>query len=209
LAARNENLPHAPKTPVSGTKKGKSKVTVNGSVSRRTSRDVKETSFTPSHISGKESTSVRDRVRDWERERERLREMARLEEIERERDEELERQKKQEKVKKQRKISIKEPEANKENHHGTTAFNNVVLPSPAITPPLTQGKQPVALVSLLCTPTSFTHFASDSTVTNKMSATETPSGPTSVQGRKIGHAIRSSIGEPLNSAFPFETNKCD
>lgn len=35
---------------------------------------------------GKESTTVRDRVRDWERERERLREMARLEELERDAD---------------------------------------------------------------------------------------------------------------------------
>lgn len=156
LTSRNENLPQDVQTPVKGIQKEKTKtlgdVTNNGSISRRKSQDVKETSVTATQISrGKESTSVRDRVRDWERERERLREMARLEEIERERDEQIEREKRQEKVKKQKKISIKEPEANKENHHGTTAFNTTVLPSPVVTPPLTQGKH-VALFSFLPPP---------------------------------------------------------
>ncbi|KXN82862.1 MAP/microtubule affinity-regulating kinase 4 [Leucoagaricus sp. SymC.cos] len=176
LAARNENVAQSVKTPVSGTTKEKPKpisvVLNNRSVSRRNSQDVKETSLTASQRTGKESTSVRDRVRDWERERERLREMAKLEEIEGERDEELEREKKQEKMKKQKRISIKEPEATKENHHGMAAFSNVVLPSPNITPPLTQ-------------------------VTKKMPNTETPSSPSSVQGRKIGHAIRASIDKTL------------
>ncbi|KAF9450563.1 kinase-like protein [Macrolepiota fuliginosa MF-IS2] len=179
LASRNENLPQGVKPPVSGTTKEKAgkvlgDATNNGNVSRRNSQDVKEASLTASQRNrGKESTSVRDRVRDWERERERLREMARLEEIERERDEEIEREKReQERVKKQKKISIKEPEANKENHHGTTAFNNIVLPLPAITPPLTQ-------------------------VLNIMSIPETPTRPTSPHNKKIGHVIRASIDKTL------------
>ncbi|KAJ3572947.1 hypothetical protein NP233_g2751 [Leucocoprinus birnbaumii] len=200
LAARNANLPLGPKTPANRAVKEKPRTlesVTKGSISRRISRDVKETTRTASQRSGKESTSVRDRVRDWERERERLREMARLEEIERERDEELEKgRKKQEKVEKQRKISIKEHKSNKENH-GTTAFKKTVSPSPIVTPPLTQGKQPAALLSPFTTSSPFVHPVSNSTVTNKMPAAETPSRPTSARGKKFGHAIRSSIDKTL------------
>ncbi|KAH0586424.1 hypothetical protein H2248_007659 [Termitomyces sp. 'cryptogamus'] len=48
------------------------------------------------HTPVKRKDPVRDRVKQWERERERMREMARLEEIERERDEEIERERDEE-----------------------------------------------------------------------------------------------------------------
>lgn len=49
----------------------------------------------------KDSSTVRDRVKDWEREKERLREMARLEELEKERDEILKKEKKERKERKE------------------------------------------------------------------------------------------------------------
>ena len=61
-------------------------------------------------IIGKESTSVKDRVKEWEREKERLREMARLEEMQRESDDLYEKKKERvkEKSKKNRTVDWKE-----------------------------------------------------------------------------------------------------
>lgn len=140
-------MPQGAKPLVGGTTKDKTVKALgdvtqtHGGISRRTSQDVKSPNNTSVRSKGKESTSARDRVRDWERERERLREMTRLEEVEREKEEEAEREKGQAKVKKQRKNSIKELEENKENH-GNVAFSDTMLPLPAITSPLTQGELP-------------------------------------------------------------------
>ena len=59
---------------------------------------------------GKESTSVKDRVKEWEREKERLREMARLEEMQRESDDLYEKKKERvkEKAKKNRTVDCEE-----------------------------------------------------------------------------------------------------
>ncbi len=151
-------MPQGVKPPAGGTTKANTVKALGdvtqtyGGISRRNShQDVKRPNHASVRSKGKESTSARDRVRDWERERERLREMARLEEVEREREEEAERERKeQDKAKKQQKNSIKELEASKENHHGNVAFSDIMLPLPAITSPLTQGELPVALSSQLC-----------------------------------------------------------
>jgi serine/threonine-protein kinase GIN4 len=58
----------------------------------------------------KASNSVRDRVKEWEREKQRLREMQRLEELERERDEHYEREKERR----------REKRAERERQHETT-----------------------------------------------------------------------------------------
>lgn len=119
-----------------------------GDIPRRGSQEVKGASNTAASKSqGKESTSVRDRVRDWEKERQRLREMARMEESDKETDEEIEKEDQQEKVKKH-KHSIQKNEVNKENHCDPTPLHPPVLPSPAIAPPLTQGVHPAAALSL-------------------------------------------------------------
>jgi len=111
---------------------------MNRSMSRTNSRNAEDISLITSQKSTKESTSVRDRVKDWEKERERLREMTRLEETERERDEEPEKETKQ--VKPKRKLSMEEHEVYSQEDHGTAAFNKIVSPSLAVTPPLAQGK---------------------------------------------------------------------
>ena len=147
LASRNGNLPQVPNVLVNRTAKEKQRAlgsVVNGCISRTTSCNVECISLTTSQRSGKQSTGVRDvrdRVRDWERERERLREMARLEETERERDEELEKGKQKEQYR--REISIREHEVYSKENHDTVALNKIVSSSPTITPPLAQGELPV------------------------------------------------------------------
>jgi len=119
---------------------------MNRSTSRTNSRNAEDISLITSQRSAKESTSVRDRVRDWEKERKRLREMTRLEETEQERDEELEKETKQEKLKRNS-ISINEYEVYSKEDYGTATFNKIVSPSLAITPPLAQGKLPLPFSS--------------------------------------------------------------
>jgi len=144
LTSQNGNLPQA-NMPINKTTQEKSRAPrsiMNRSMSRTDSRNTVDISLITSQRSAKESTSVRDRVRDWEKERKRLREMTRLEETERERDEELEKEMKQEKLKRNS-ISIKEYEVYSKEDYGTAAFNKIVSPSLAITPPLAQGKLPL------------------------------------------------------------------
>ena len=102
LTSQNGNLPQA-NMPINITTQEKSRAPrsiMNRSTSRTNSRNAEDISLITSQRSAKESTSVRDRVRDWEKERKRLREMTRLEETEQERDEELEKETKQEKLEK-------------------------------------------------------------------------------------------------------------
>jgi len=132
--------------PINKTTKEKSRAPrsiMNRSISRTNSHNVEDFSLITNQRSIKESTSVRDRVRDWEKERKRLREMTRLEETERERDEELEKETKQEKPKRKLSISIKEREVYSKEDYDTAAFNKIVSPSLAITPSLAQGKLPL------------------------------------------------------------------
>lgn len=154
LTARNENVPRHVASPVNEVQKKRralGDVPSKGDVSRRNSQEVKRASIiATSKTQGKESTSVRDRVRDWERERQRLREMARLEESDKETDEEIEKENRQEQVKKH-KHSTREAKVKKENRV-PAAFHSPMLPSPVITPPLTQGKQHVAVCSFLSPP---------------------------------------------------------
>jgi len=144
LTSRNGNLPQV-NMPINKTIKEKSKAPysiMNRSMSQTNSRNAEDISLITNKGSAKESTSVRDRVRDWEKERKRLREMARLEETEREGDEELKKETEQEKPKRNP-ISIKEYEVYSKEDYGTAAFNKIVSPSLAITPPLAQGKLPL------------------------------------------------------------------
>ncbi|XP_006462561.1 hypothetical protein AGABI2DRAFT_193680 [Agaricus bisporus var. bisporus H97] len=99
--------------------------------------------------------------------------MARLEESDKETDEEIEKENRQEQVKKH-KHSTREAKVKKENRV-PAAFHSPMLPSPVITPPLTQA-------------------------TTKMSF-ETPTRPSSAQSRKIGHAIRTSIADRTLQAY--------
>ena len=65
---------------------------------------------------GKESTSVKDRVKEWERERERLREMARLEEMQRESDDFYEKKKKERVTEKAKKVKVVDSEKNRKEN---------------------------------------------------------------------------------------------
>lgn len=121
---------------------------------RRTSRIFADLKNSENKGKGKkDSTNVKDRVMEWEREKQRLREMERLEEMERERDEHLEREKERKKKEKhidtgcaERKLDVvqkphlslaKERDADKENVN--TSAHIPRLPLPVLTSPLTKG----------------------------------------------------------------------
>ena len=121
---------------------------------KRTSRIFADLKNSENKEKGKkESTNVKDRVMEWEREKQRLREMERLEEMERERDEHLEREKERKKKEKhvdtgyaERKLDVvqeprsslaKERDADKENVN--TSAHMPRLPLPVLTSPLTKG----------------------------------------------------------------------
>ncbi|KAF8887180.1 hypothetical protein BD779DRAFT_1528545 [Infundibulicybe gibba] len=79
---------------------------------------------------------VKDRVREWEREKERLREMEKLEEIARERDEELEAEK-QRSIRRRQAQAARERERDKENQTpgASSTFLPTMLPLPPLSPP--------------------------------------------------------------------------
>jgi len=124
------------------------------SASKRTSRIFADLKNSENKEKGKkESTNVKDRVMEWEREKQRLREMERLEEMERERDEHLEREKERKKKEKhvdtgyaERKLDVvqkphlslaKERDADKENVN--TSAHMPMQPLSVLTSPLTKG----------------------------------------------------------------------
>lgn len=124
---------------------------------KRTSRIFADLKNSENKEKGKkESTNVKDRVMEWEREKQRLREMERLEEMERERDEHFEREKERKKTEKQvdtgcaeRKLDVvqkphsnlaKDRDADKENVNASAHMPR--LPLPMLTSPLTKANTP-------------------------------------------------------------------
>ncbi|KAG6853053.1 hypothetical protein C0991_007197 [Blastosporella zonata] len=113
---------------------------------------------------------VRDRVKEWERERERMRERERLEEVQRERDETMERER--EKEEKQREKERRERAAAKRKEAAEKETRRVsVLPTPS-----TPGVSPVA-----------------STFTSDISDMPPPSSANDSSINVLKHSIRKSI----------------
>jgi uncharacterized protein YbjT (DUF2867 family) len=81
--------------------------------------------------------SVKDRVREWEREKERLREMERLDELERDRDAQFEAEREQA-ARQQRALAARERASDKENQN---ADISVLSPPRPVAPPPTPGKK--------------------------------------------------------------------
>jgi serine/threonine-protein kinase GIN4 len=99
----------------------------------------------------KDSTNVRDRVIDWERERQRIREMGRLNDMERERDDAYKRQKKEKKrqketgkdiVVKEDAAEVEEPNVGKENISESHDLDRLHQEVPEKKPRLVNRKSP-------------------------------------------------------------------
>ncbi|KAJ7433039.1 hypothetical protein B0H11DRAFT_773977 [Mycena galericulata] len=122
-----ENLPQPPK-PVAETAKDARKVrpladlTANRNVKERGKRDL-----------------VKDRVREWEREKERLREMERLDELERDRDAQFEEEREQA-ARQQRALAARERQRDKENESAN--ISGVLSPPRPVAPPPTPEVHP-------------------------------------------------------------------
>ncbi|KAJ7069621.1 CAMK/CAMKL/MARK protein kinase [Mycena amicta] len=113
-----ENLPQPPK-PV-----------------RAASRDTVRVKPLAELTANRKRDSVRDRVREWEREKERLREMERLDELERDRDAQRE-QDREDSERRQKALVTRERQRDKENQQADPA--SVVLP---VNPPYTPHSTP-------------------------------------------------------------------
>jgi hypothetical protein len=122
LAARTrENLPLAPRTETA-----------------KDARKVKPLAeLTANRKERGKNDSVKDRVREWEREKERLREMERLDELERDRDAQFEAEREQA-ARQQRALAARERASDKENQN---ADISVLSPPRPVAPPPTPGKK--------------------------------------------------------------------
>ncbi|KAJ6461646.1 hypothetical protein DFH09DRAFT_582339 [Mycena vulgaris] len=136
-----ENLPQAPQLVAESVTKDARKVRplADLTANRNTAKDR-----------GKRD-SVKDRVREWEREKERLREMERLDELERDRDAQFEEEREQA-ARQQRAFAARERERDKENQ--TADISGVLSPPRPVAPPPTPEVQTQVSSPTINTPAS-------------------------------------------------------
>ncbi|KAJ6621778.1 hypothetical protein B0H10DRAFT_2015719 [Mycena sp. CBHHK59/15] len=139
-----ENLPQAPLLPKSAPENAKDprKVRILADLTTNRNVDKKER--------GKRN-SVKDRVREWEREKERLREMERLDELERDRDAQFEEEREQA-ARQQMALAARERQRDKENQSADTS--GVLSPPRLVAPPPTPEVQTQVVSSSNASPPS-------------------------------------------------------